>query len=56
MGDIDTKGILGDDFLVDHQANLAVWKQEFSLVGNEIPIFKRNMCLSVVVWQFQRLW
>ena len=42
VGDIDTKGILGDDFLVDDRANLAVWKQEFSLGGIEIPFFQEK--------------
>lgn len=52
VGDIDTKGILGNDFFVDHKANLEVWRQFFSVDGVQVPVFKEkhvSFCCRVAV-------
>lgn len=40
IGEIDSKGIMGGDFLLAHKACLEVWRQYFSLEGHVVPIFK----------------
>lgn len=42
VGDIDTKGILGNDFFIEHKASFEPWRLHFGVNGVEVPIFKEK--------------
>lgn len=54
VGKVDTKGILGDDFLCAHKGSFEPWQQRFALNGIKVPIYKEKhvgFCCRVAVAQ-----
>jgi hypothetical protein len=54
VGEVDAKGILGDDFFCSHKASFEPWREHFLLNGIKVPIYKEKQvffCCSVAVAQ-----